>query len=90
VSLRISETVVWQSTADGISLYHTETGDFRTLNETAARIWELVDTEGELEAVVSRLSREYAGSNHAISSRVRADIEEFLALMVKDGLMART
>lgn len=88
MSLRISDSVVWQETAEGISLYHIETGDFRTLNETATRIWALVAADGERDAVISRLSREFAGSNAAMGGRVRADIEEFLGLMIADGLMA--
>ncbi|GGL07196.1 hypothetical protein Sme01_11920 [Sphaerisporangium melleum] len=87
MSLRISDAVVWQETAEGVSLYHTETGDFRTLNESGSRIWMLVADNGEREPVVSELSGEFAGSNTAMLKRILTDVDEFISALVKDGLI---
>jgi hypothetical protein len=88
VSLQISDAVIWQETAQGVSLYHTETGDFLTLNETAAKIWKLVASDGIREKIVSKLSFQFAGTNAAVRGRIRADVETFIASMIDNGLLA--
>jgi hypothetical protein len=87
VSLHISDAVIWHETADGVSLYHIETGEFRTLNTTAAKIWVLLADDGEREAVITRLSLLFAGGNAAISARIRADVDAFIDTMVGQGLL---
>ncbi|MEU8269406.1 PqqD family protein [Sphaerisporangium sp. NPDC049002] len=87
MSLQISDAVIWQETAEGISLYHTETGEFHALNETAARIWALVASDGEREPIISKLSREFAGSNALVSARIRMDVEDFIGMMIKGELI---
>ncbi|MGW4640213.1 PqqD family protein [Sphaerisporangium sp. NPDC004334] len=87
MTLQISEAVVWQETADGVSLYHTETGDFRTLNETGSRIWMLVASDGAREPVVSKLSGEFAGGNTGMLRRILVDVHEFIGSMIENGLI---
>ncbi|GIH48518.1 PqqD family protein [Microbispora rosea] len=87
MSLRISEAVIWQETGEGVSLYHTETGDFHSLNDTGSRIWKLVASDGEREPVMFKLSREFAGSNSAMSRRIVADVEEFIGTMIEQGFI---
>ena len=87
MSLQVSDAVIWQETEDGVSLYHTETGDFVSLNGTAAQIWVLVASDGEREPVIEKLSLLYAGSNADLGSRISADVDEFVASMVEDGLL---
>ncbi|MDF5759116.1 PqqD family protein [Spongiactinospora sp. TRM90649] len=87
MSLRISDAVVWQETADGISLYHTETGDFRTLNETGSRIWMLVASDGEREPVGTKLSHEFAGTHTGMLRRILTDVDEFIGSMVENGFI---
>ncbi|NUO99649.1 MAG: PqqD family protein [Nonomuraea sp.] len=87
MSLRISDAVIWQETGDGISLYHTETGDFHSLNETASKIWEYVASEGEREKIIARLAEEFAGDNALVTVRIMRDVDEFVAGMVKEGLL---
>jgi len=88
VSLQISDAVIWQESAGGVSLYNIETGDFLTLNETAAKIWTLVASDGEREKIISELSLQYTGTNTATSGRIRTEIDDFLDSMVKGGLLA--
>ncbi|MEV7964504.1 PqqD family protein [Sphaerisporangium sp. NPDC088356] len=87
MSLQINDAVIWQETEEGISLYHTETGEFHSLNATAARIWTLIASDGEREPIISKLSREFAGSSALVSSRIRMDVEDFIGTMIKDELI---
>ncbi|MEU7879215.1 PqqD family protein [Microbispora bryophytorum] len=87
MSLRISEAVIWQETGEGISLYHTESGDFHSLNDTGSRIWRLVASDGEREPVMFKLSRDFAGSNSAMSRRIVTEVEEFIGAMIEQGLI---
>ncbi|MEU4574377.1 PqqD family protein [Nonomuraea sp. ATR24] len=87
MSLQISDAVIWQETAGGISLYHTESGDFHSLNETASRIWTLVADKGEREAIVSELSQQFSGGSVAVSVRIVKDVQAFLGTMIEQGLI---
>lgn len=88
MSLSINDAVIWNETAEGVSLYHTETGDFLTLNDTGAKIWLLVNSDGERDKIISRLSLQFAGRNELMSGRIRADVSQFLDSMVSAGLLA--
>jgi hypothetical protein len=90
VSLHISDAVVWQETAEGVSLYHTETGEFQTLNATGAQIWVLVAGDGERDRVAGQLALLFAGRNEAVGGRIRADVHEFLDTMVRTGMLVET
>lgn len=90
MSLSINDAVIWNETAEGVSLYHTETGDFLTLNETGAKIWLLVDSDGERDKIISRLSLQFAGRNELMSGRIRTDVSQFLDSMIRAGLLAET
>jgi hypothetical protein len=87
MSLRISENVIWNETATGVSLYHTETGEFRTLNETAAHIWVLVADGTDRAAVSSRLSLLFAPGDERGGRRIRGDVDSFLDTMLDQGLL---
>lgn len=90
MSLHISDAVIWEETAERVSLYHTETGDFLTLNETAAKIWALVTTEGERAPVIWKMALAFGGTNPAISRRIRAEVDAFISSMVDIGLLTET
>ena len=87
MSLRVSDAVIWQESPSGISLYHTETGRFLTLNETGAKIWVLVDSDGERELVISKLSLLFGGRNNVLGNRIRTEVDQFIDSMVDDGLL---
>ncbi|MFB6613930.1 PqqD family protein [Streptomyces sp. NPDC085524] len=90
MSLHISDAVIWQETADGISLYHTESGEFRTLNATAAQIWALVEDDCDREAVGEKLSLVFAGNNAVMTARIRAEVDAFITSMVDAELLLET
>lgn len=87
MSLHISENVIFHETADGISLYHIESGEFRSLNATAAQIWTLLSDHGDRAAVVTRLSLMYSGGNAAIAARIKSDVDTFVDSMVSQGML---
>lgn len=87
MNVKLSDAVVWQEGAESISIYHTESGDFRSLNDTAAKIWTLVSKENDRDAVASQLALEFAGTNPAIAIRIRRDVEEFIGSMIEHGFM---
>ncbi|MFI5937561.1 PqqD family protein [Actinoplanes sp. NPDC051494] len=87
MSLHISDSVIWNETADGVSLYHTDTGEFRTLNSTAAQIWVLVADGGDREDVITRLSLVFGAGNAAVGARIRSDVDAFLASMLAQGML---
>jgi hypothetical protein len=90
VSLQISDSVIWQESGEGVSLYHLETGDFMTLNETGAKIWKLVDSDGERDMIISALSLEYGGTSVIVGARIRSDVQTFITSMLEGGLLAET
>ncbi|MFZ3474030.1 PqqD family protein [Streptomyces sp. 4.24] len=90
MSLHISDAVIWQETPDGISLYHSESGDFRTLNSTAAQIWALVESDGDRETVIRNLSLLFAGHNSVMTARIRAEVDAFISSMVEADLLQET
>jgi hypothetical protein len=90
LSLHISDSVIWHETAGGVSLYHTESGEFLTLNETAAQIWVLLAVDGDRESVISRLSLLFGGPSTTIRTRIRSDVDAFVDTMVQDGLLAES
>lgn len=88
MSLQVSEAIIWQETAEGVSLYHTETGDFLSLNGTGAQIWALVASDGEREPVAAQLSLLYGGHNEVLRRQIHADVDAFITTMVESGLLA--
>lgn len=87
MTIQISDSVVWQEADESVSVYHTENGDFRTLNETAAKIWLLVDKEHEREAVRTKLVHEYAGTNTALQGHILRDVDSFIDSMIEQGFL---
>lgn len=55
------------------------------LNETAARIWELLETSSSVDELVEALSDEYEG---APPEELRREVEAFLADLSARGLLA--
>lgn len=88
MSLHITDSVIWQENAGGVSLYHTETGEFLTLNDTGAQIWVLVAGDGEREQVATRLCLLFGGGNAVLGARIRSEVNEFIDAMVRGGMLA--
>ncbi len=61
-----------------------EKGNYIGLSEVGARIWELIDTPQELDAVCAQLETEYEVSPQTC----RAEVESFLNELVQHGAVA--
>jgi hypothetical protein len=69
---------------DELVMMSAKKGNYIGLSEVGARIWELLDTPQDLEAVCAQLQDEFEVTPEAC----RADVENFLNELVKHGAIA--
>ena len=69
---------------DELVMMSAEKGNYIGLSEVGARIWELIETPQEVDAVCVQLQKEYDVPLDAC----RADVETFLNELVKHGAIA--
>ena len=61
-----------------------ENGNYVALSDVGARIWELLDTPQDIDAVCARLLQEYEVEPEAC----RAEVESFIHELAKHGAVA--
>ena len=69
---------------DELVMMSAEKGNYIGLSEVGARIWELIDTPQELDAVCAQLQSEY----DVTAETCRAEVESFLNELVEHGAVA--
>lgn len=69
---------------DELVMMSAEQGHYIGLSEVGARIWELLDTPRDLDAVCAQLLEEY----DVTADICRAEVESFLNELVKHGAIA--
>jgi len=69
---------------DELVMMSAEKGNYIGLSEVGARIWELIETPQEVDAVCAQLQQEYDVTPDAC----RAEVETFLSELVKHGAIA--
>jgi len=69
---------------DELVMMSAEKGNYIGLSEVGARIWEIIETPSEFEAVCSRLQQEYEVGPEVC----RAEVGTFLDELVKHGAIA--
>jgi hypothetical protein len=69
---------------DELVMMSAEKGNYIGLSEIGSRIWELVETPQEIDALCDQLQNEYDVTPDAC----RADIDAFLNELVKHGAIA--
>ncbi len=69
---------------DEMVMMSAEKGNYIGLSEVGARIWELLETPQELDAVCAQLQGEYDVAPDAC----RAEVESFLNELVQHGAVA--
>lgn len=70
--------------ADELVMMSAEKGNYIGLSEVGARIWELIETPSEVDAVCARLQEEY----EVTPETCRAEVQTFLNELVKHGAIA--
>lgn len=87
-SYLIPEDVIWLAGDEEVRLYDAASGEFRTLNRTAAEIWMLI-TEGKTIAEITEvLTHKYAAGNARDADRLRQEAAAFMAILAEQGLLA--
>ncbi|MGN6572162.1 MAG: PqqD family peptide modification chaperone [Pseudolabrys sp.] len=69
---------------DELVMMSAETGIYIGLSEVGARIWDIIETPTDIDAVCTRLQEEY----EVAPAECRAEVETFLAELVKHGAVA--
>ena len=64
-------------------LVHLHTNEILELNETAARLWELLSQDGNVAAAESRLAEEY----EVDPGQLRTEVEATLALLTTERMI---
>jgi hypothetical protein len=69
---------------DELVMMSVEKGNYIGLSEVGARIWELIETPQDVDAVVAQLQNEFEVGPEVC----RAEVETFLGELVKHGAIA--
>ena len=77
------EKVLAQRAADSLVLLNLEGGQYYSLDEVGARVWELCDGTRTVAELVSIIGREY----DAPAETVRADVLELLTELADESLV---
>ncbi|MER5641355.1 PqqD family protein [Kitasatospora sp. NPDC002227] len=83
----ISEDVVWTPGFDEVRLYDSESGEFQTLNSTAAQIWTLLADGKDVEGIVAELGAEHTDGSPEALDMIGSDIRGFLAELAARGVL---
>jgi Coenzyme PQQ synthesis protein D (PqqD) len=69
---------------DELVMMSAEKGNYVGLSEVGARIWELIETPQDVEAVIVRLQQEY----EVPAETCRAEVDAFLKELMTHGAVA--
>lgn len=84
--LRHSEHVIAQRSGSDVVLFHMESGEYYSLNELGAMIWELMDGRRPIGEVADVLETEYDAPRELILE----DCRELIASLMKNDLLLRS
>src|SRR5258706_11244776 len=83
-ALRRDPTLPFQRMDEDTIVVDPRTREVHLLNETGARIWELLETASSVDEVAEALEEEYEG---AAPGAMRREVEAFLAELGRKGLL---
>jgi hypothetical protein len=72
--VRTDPQVVYRRLGDRMFLIHLDTNEIFDLNETSARLWELLAEDGDVEVAESRLLEEYLVDAGQLQDEVRTTL----------------
>jgi hypothetical protein len=82
-ALMISEYVIWNDVAEDFVLFDERNGSYHALNKVASSVWRGMAKGTALPVLIEDLAYQYA----APCDRVRADVEAFIAVALRLGLL---
>jgi Coenzyme PQQ synthesis protein D (PqqD) len=83
---RHSEHVIAQRSGSDVVLFHMESGEYYSLNELGATIWELIDGRRPIAEVANLLETEYDAPRELILE----DCRELIASLMNNDLLLRS
>ena len=84
MQITISEQVLFREVGNEGVILSLEDGHYFGLDETGTRIWKLLQSEQDLDAIAEHLVSEY----DVTAERVRRDIEKFIDELVAARLIS--
>jgi hypothetical protein len=87
VSIQVSPDVVWIPDSEEVRLYDASAGEFRTLNQTAARIWRLAAEGRGRTEIAEALCAQYADGDPRDTALIAADVADFIDELVAQHLL---
>ncbi|MEU1629521.1 PqqD family protein [Streptomyces sp. NPDC020096] len=84
----IAPHVVWIPDEGEVRLYDAESGQFQTLNSTAAEVWFLLSDGRTFDEVAAEMVRRYAADDPTKRLIVVRDVRTFLDSLLAQGLIA--
>jgi|SRR4051812_22991689 hypothetical protein len=84
-TFRRDQSLPFQRMSEEIIVVDPKARNVHLFNETAGRIWELLETGTSVDDLVASLGNEYEGVS---SEALRSEVEEFLADLTGKGLVA--
>ncbi|GIJ10491.1 PqqD family protein [Micromonospora andamanensis] len=85
--LSVNPDVVWVDNDDEVRLYHPGTGEFQTLNATAARIWRKIAIRATIDDVVRDLAVEFEAQDDNDRRLIDRDVRQFVAELSELGML---
>lgn len=78
-TLQIPERITFRRVRDEMALLNVDTGVYFGLDETGARMWELLAEHGNLQAVAERMEQEYDVTGEQLRHDLLRLVEELQA-----------
>ncbi|MGC0420027.1 PqqD family protein [Embleya sp. AB8] len=83
----IDSEVVWTPSDGEVRLYSARSGEFQTLNHTAAEIWlQLAETHSVAD-VIAELTRRHGADSPAQQALIARDVQEFVDRLLAQELL---
>lgn len=85
VTLKRSPTTAWKRLGSELLIVASDTNTLTVVNDTGARVWELIEQARTVDEIVAVIVDEFAVDEFA----ARADVERFLTSLERQRLVER-
>jgi Coenzyme PQQ synthesis protein D (PqqD) len=79
----IDETTAWQMVDGRVVMLELDSEHYFRLDAVGSRMWELLSTDGDVDAAYARLLEEYEVDGDVL----RTDLEDFVERLIAKGLL---